>query len=107
MGMLAWVVMGLAVWHFTIWLPDHFWGGIVGALIGSIVGAIVIGLAIHGFSIPGTRDTHLITAIEGIPGSLIGMAVVYAVGLRRGPAQGDVPPAPPAPPVRRRRPAAG
>ena len=31
MGMLAWVMMGLAIWHFTIFLPDRFWGGIVGA----------------------------------------------------------------------------
>ena len=30
MGMLAWVMMGLAIWHFTIFLPDRFWGGIVG-----------------------------------------------------------------------------
>ena len=29
MGMLAWVMMGLALWHFTIWLPDRYWGGIV------------------------------------------------------------------------------
>ncbi len=32
MGMLGWVMMGLAIWHFTIFLPDRFWGGIVGAL---------------------------------------------------------------------------
>ncbi len=32
MGMLAWVMMGLALWHFSIWLPDRYWGGIVGAL---------------------------------------------------------------------------
>ena len=38
MGMLAWVMMGLALWHFTIWLPDHSWGGIVGAFIGALVG---------------------------------------------------------------------
>jgi hypothetical protein len=103
MGLLAWVIMGLAIWHFTIWLPDHFWGGIVGAFIGSIIGAIVIGLAIHGFSIPGTHTTHLVTAIEGIPGALIGMAVVYAEGLRRERAAGpDVPPPPPGAGARRR-----
>ena len=39
MGMLAWVMMGLALWHFTIWLPDRYWGGIVGAFIGALVGA--------------------------------------------------------------------
>jgi hypothetical protein len=102
MGLLAWVIMGLAVWHFTIWLPDHFWGGIVGAFIGSIVGAILVGLIIHGFSIPGTRSTHLITAIEGIPGSLIGMAVVYAEGLRRERAAGPGGAAPPPAGGRRR-----
>ncbi len=32
MGMLGWVMMGLAIWHFTIFLPDRFWGGIVGRL---------------------------------------------------------------------------
>ena len=40
MGMLAWVMMGLAIWHFTIFLPDRFWGGIVGAFVGSLVGAV-------------------------------------------------------------------
>ena len=38
MGMLGWVMMGLAIWHFTIFLPDRFWGGIVGAFVGSLVG---------------------------------------------------------------------
>jgi len=105
MGLLAWVIMGLAVWHFTIWLSDHFWGGIVGAFIGSIIGAIVIGLAIHGFSIPGTRATHLVTAIEGIPGSLIGMALVYAEGMRRERAAGPDGSPPPATGRRRTAPA--
>ena len=53
MGMLAWVIMGLALWHFTIWLPDRFWGGIVGAFLASI------------------------------PGALAGMAVDYAIGAAR------------------------
>lgn len=83
MGVLAWVIMGLALWHFTIWLPDHFWGGIVGGLIGALAGAVLVGLIIHGFSIPGRHDTHLTTALEGIPGALIGMALVYLEGIRR------------------------
>jgi hypothetical protein len=75
--------MGLALWHFTIWLPDHFWGGIVGALLGAIAGAALVGLIIHGFSVPGRHATHLATALEGIPGALIGMALVYLEGIRR------------------------
>ena len=83
MGVLAWVMMGLALWHFTIWLPDRFWGGIVGAFIGALIGAIVVGLAINGFSVPGEHDTHLLTAVDGIPGALLGMASVYLEGIRR------------------------
>jgi hypothetical protein len=83
MGMLAWVMMGLALWHFTIWLPDRYWGGIVGAFIGALVGAIVVGLLINGFTIPGRHDTTIVTALEGIPGALIGIAVIYAEGVRR------------------------
>ena len=38
MGMLVWVMMGIAIWHFTIFLPDRFWGGIVGAFVGALAG---------------------------------------------------------------------
>jgi uncharacterized membrane protein YeaQ/YmgE (transglycosylase-associated protein family) len=83
MGLLAWAMVGLAIWHFTIWLPDRHWGGIVGSLLGAVIGAIVIGLAIHGFSIPGRHDTHIVTVVEGIPGALIGIALIYLIGDRR------------------------
>ncbi len=83
MGMLAWVMMGLALWHFTIWLPDRYWGGIVGALVGALVGAAICGLLISGLHIPGRHATHLLTALQAIPGALIGMALVYLEGVRR------------------------
>ena len=83
MGMLAWVMMGLALWHFTIWLPDRYWGGIVGAFVGALIGAALFGLIVNGFVIPGRHATHVSTALEAIPGALIGMALVYVEGLRR------------------------
>jgi hypothetical protein len=84
MAMLAWVMMGLAIWHFTIFLPDRFWGGIVGAFIGALIGAAVCGLIVNGLTIPGQSDTHVLQALEAIPGTLIGIAVVYFEGIRRG-----------------------
>jgi hypothetical protein len=84
MGMLVWAMMGIAIWHFTVFLPDRFWGGIVGAFIGALFGAIIIGLAINGFSIPGQADTHLVSALDAIPGALLGIAAIYFLGVRRG-----------------------
>lgn len=83
MGMLAWVMMGLAIWHFTVFIPDRFWGGIVGAFLGALIGSIVVGLIIHGFEVPGRNDTTIATALEGIPGAVAGIAAVYLEGLRR------------------------
>ena len=36
MALLVWFTMGIALWHFTVFLPDRFWQGIVGAFIGSV-----------------------------------------------------------------------
>lgn len=88
MGMLGWVMMGLAIWHFTIWVPDRFWGGIVGALVGSLIGAVVIGTLIYsikvsGLAIPGKKATDIAVVMYAVPGSLIGMAAAYLGGMRR------------------------
>ena len=80
MGMLAWVMAGLAIWHFTIWLPDWSWGGIVGAFLGALIGAVGFGLLVNGFEVPGRDATDLITALEAIPGALIGIGVTMAIG---------------------------
>jgi len=88
MGMLGWVMMGLAIWHFTIFLPDRFWGGIVGAFVGSVTGAIVVGLIIYSVKvsalrIPGENATDIAVVLYAVPGALIGIAVMYTQGIRR------------------------
>lgn len=84
MGALVWVMVGLAIWHFTIFLPDRFWGGIVGAFLGACVGAVVLGLLVNGVTVPGRDDTSILTAVEAVPGALLGIAEVYLEGSRRG-----------------------
>lgn len=88
MGMLGWVMMGLSIWHFTIFLPDRFWGGIVGAFIGSLVGAILAGLLIYSvksssLQVPGIKATDIAVVLYAVPGALIGIAAVYFEGIRR------------------------
>jgi hypothetical protein len=71
---------GIAVWHFAVFVPDKFWGGIVGAFGAAAVGAVVIGLALAGGEI---SDPSIGTVLQAVPGALIGLAVAWFVGARR------------------------
>jgi hypothetical protein len=82
MALLVWFTMGIALWHFTVFLPDHFWQGIVGAFLGSVIGAIIFGLIVETISGRGLGETDLATALTAVPGVAIGLAVVWAVGVR-------------------------
>jgi hypothetical protein len=82
MALLVWFTMGIALWHFTVFLPDHFWQGIVGAFVGAVIGSIVFGLIVWSISGRALGDTDLGTALLAIPGTAIGLAVVWAIGLR-------------------------
>jgi hypothetical protein len=82
MSMLVWVMMGIAVWHFTVFVPDRFWGGIVGAFLAAAVSAAVFGVVVNGGSIPGQSDTHIIQALIAIPGAAIGLGLSYLYGMR-------------------------
>jgi hypothetical protein len=83
MAALVWVMMGIALWHFTIFLPDRFWAGIIGAFVGSVIGPLVFGFVIHGFTVPGQNDTTVLNALEAIPGAALGLGVVYLIGVRQ------------------------
>jgi hypothetical protein len=82
MALVVWVMMGIAVWHFTVFLPDRFWGGIVGAFVVAFLSAAIFGFIVNGGSVPGQDDTHLIQALIAIPGALIGLAGSYFWGAR-------------------------
>ena len=84
MAGLVWFTMGVAIWHFTVFVPDRFWGGIVGAFIGAAAGAMVSG-AIAQIAIgESIGQTDLATAFYAVPGALIGLGVVYTLGIRAG-----------------------
>jgi hypothetical protein len=83
MAAVVWFTMGIALWHFTVFIPDRFWAGIVGALIGAIAGAMISGAIFQIVSGRSIGDTDLGTVLVAIPGTLIGLAVIYAIGMRR------------------------
>jgi ABC-type Fe3+ transport system permease subunit len=82
MALLVFFIMGIALWHFTVFLPDHFWQGIVGAFLGAVIGSIVFGLIVQEASGKSLSDTDLGTALIAIPGTAIGLGIVYAIGVR-------------------------
>jgi hypothetical protein len=82
MAILVWATLGIAIWHFTVFVPDRFKGGIVGAFIGALIGALVTGViwqVAQGDSI-GTTD--IVTVLAAIPGTVLGLWVVYNWGVR-------------------------
>ena len=83
MALVVWFTVGLALWHFTVFLPDRFWAGIVGALLGAVTGAMISGAIAQIASGRTIGDTDLGTAVVAVPGTLVGLAAVYAIGVRR------------------------
>jgi hypothetical protein len=80
LNFLVWGMMGIAIWHFAVFLPDRFWGGIVGAFVFALVGAVVVGIALAAGEVD---NASLRTALEAIPGAIAGLAVSYFIGMRR------------------------
>ncbi len=46
-------------------------------------GPSLFGFIVNGFDIPGRHATDIATALEAIPGALIGIGLIYAEGVRR------------------------
>ena len=82
MAMLVWFTVGLALWHFTVFVPDRFWGGIVGAFLGACAGAMASGGIAQIASGEGVGETDIATVLVAVPGTLIGLGIVYLLGLR-------------------------
>ena len=83
MAALVWFTTGAALWHFTVFIPDRFWAGIVGALLGAASGAMItgaIGQILTGDSI---GQTGIQTVLFAVPGTLLGVALIYMIGARR------------------------
>ena len=82
-SIFVWSLMGIGLWHFTVFVPDRFWGGIAGAFICALAGAIVSGYLLPSPGIPSHNPPGLAQALWPIPGSVLGMALAYWYGARK------------------------
>jgi hypothetical protein len=82
MSAVVWFTMGVALWHFTVFVPDRFRGGIVGAFVASIAGALVTGAMAQAALGRSIGDTDIATALFAVPGVLIALTISYYAGVR-------------------------
>jgi hypothetical protein len=80
MSVLIWSMVGIALWHFTIFVPDRFAGGIIGAFLAAWLGAIASGFVLEGFSVPSENPPGLHHALYGLPGGALALAACYLTG---------------------------
>jgi hypothetical protein len=82
MAILVWTMVALALWHFTVLVPDRFWGGIIGALIAALVGGHATGFLLPAPGIPSAHPPGVAEALWAIPGSGLALVASYAYGAR-------------------------
>lgn len=82
MSAAVWVMSGIAVWHFTVLLPDRFYGGIIGAFLAALAGGLVVGYAASGFTVPSANPPGISQILFAVPGACAALAVSYGAGVR-------------------------
>ena len=83
MSILVWSMVGIALWHFTVLLPDKFAGGIIGAFLAALAGAVASGYALPDPGIPTENPPGIAEGLWAIPGCIAALALSYVWGARR------------------------
>lgn len=82
MTVLVWTMVGIALWHFAVLVPDRFWGGIVGAFLAALGGALAAGYLLPTPGIPADNPPGIQEGVYALPGSLLALAASYLYGAR-------------------------
>src|SRR5262245_35048699 len=83
MSVLVWSMVGIAIWHFSVLVPDRFWGGIIGAFLAAVAGALGTGYLLPEPGVPTRNPPGVGEALWALPGALAGLAASYVYGARR------------------------
>ena len=82
MSILVWVMMGIALWHFTVFFPQHFVGGIIGSFFVATAGALASGWLLPVPGLPPDNPPGLDEALWSVPGAVVALAGSYLWGSR-------------------------
>jgi hypothetical protein len=90
LSIFVWVLVGMALWHFSVLVPDRFWGGIIGAFGAAVSGALLSGYLLPEPGIAASNPPGSGAAVWAMPGSLIALLVSYLYRARRDRSKGIV-----------------
>lgn len=76
-------MIGIALWHLAVLVPDRFVGGIVGAFLAATAGALVTGYLLPTPGVPGANPPGVVQALWALPGGVGALLVSYGWGARR------------------------
>lgn len=82
MPVLVWVMVAIALWHFTVFVPDRFAGGIVGAFMVALVGGLAGGFLLPSPGLPLDSPPAMGETIFAALGAIGALALSYAYGSR-------------------------
>jgi uncharacterized membrane protein YeaQ/YmgE (transglycosylase-associated protein family) len=82
LSVLVWAMIGIALWHFTVFVPDRFWGGIIGAFLAGLAGALVSGMLLPSPGVPSANPPGVAEALWAIPGGILALVASYVYGAR-------------------------
>ena len=83
MSIFVWAMVGIALWHLAVLVPDRFTGGIIGAFLAALGGALLSGYLLPAPGVPSANPPGVAEAIWPIPGSLLALVALYVHGARR------------------------
>jgi hypothetical protein len=83
MSILVWTMVGVALWHFAVLVPDKFWGGIIGAFLAAVGGALLTGYVLPEPGVPTANPPGIQQGLFAFPGGLGGLALSYWYSSRR------------------------
>ena len=83
MSVFVWIMIGIAIWHLAVLVPDRFYGGIIGAFLASLAGALAFGYLLPVPGVPSHNPPGLSEALWPIPGSLLALLALYRYGVYR------------------------
>jgi hypothetical protein len=79
----VWAMIGIALWHLAVLVPDRFVGRIVGAFIAATTGALATGYLLPTAGVPTANPPGVMEAVRALPVSLVALLASYFWGARR------------------------